>query len=103
MPASTLAVSSASNRNDGVSAGKAINVRTASSQTRCRAKGSAIQSTGEPASGTDRSSDGRLRRMIAPPCRLAASGKRLRCAATPRQPSSALNKPYMAVCSFDEW
>jgi len=31
--------------------------------------------------------------MMCAPCRLAASGKRLRCVATPRQPSSALNKP----------
>jgi hypothetical protein len=39
--------------------------------------------------------------MMRAPCRLAASGKRLRCVAAPRQPSSVPNKPYMAVCSFE--
>ena len=94
MPASTLAVSSASNRNDGVPAGKTIKVRSASSQTRRRAKGPEIQSTGEPASGTDRSSDGRVRRMMWAPSSLAASGKRLRCV---RNSAPAVQGPKQTV------
>ena len=104
MPASTLAVSSASSRSDGVPAGRASSVAH-------RLLASAAQGHGisHPACrrtrlrrrsqlGRNAAQDG-FRPLPIP--RRPASGSDV--SQLPRQPSSALNRPWTAVCNVDEW
>ena len=103
MPASTLAVWSASSRSDGVPAGSATSVRTAASQARRRPTGSAIQRAGAPARRRSQ-----LRRNAAagrrpPPAEPVVRRAAPACTATVRQPASAANKPSTAFCKTGEW
>ncbi|TPV98306.1 MAG: hypothetical protein USCAAHI_02248 [Beijerinckiaceae bacterium] len=101
MPASTLAVWSASSRSDGVPVGRVVSVRAAPSQVRRKRTGSAIQSAGTPRSA-DRSSCGMFRRTASASCRASSSGSRASSTATVRQPVRAANKPSGAICNTGE-